>query len=134
MRTTNITTTEWSAKMDALSKAIAARWPGVHDGKLRVQTPILAAHADLRIDPSSDCRAFTVEITVDSSGCISGGALDIANAARMICEVRDAMLFVHGETADLLVWDDGECPCSHCSGKGTSRGGACDRCRGKGKR
>jgi hypothetical protein len=130
----NITTTEWEAKRDVLAQALATQWPRAHDGKLRVQTPVLSAHADLRLDPSSDCRAFVVEITVDSSGCISGGALDIANAARMICEVRDAMLFLHGETADLLVWDDGECPCSHCSGKGASRGRTCERCDGEGKR
>lgn len=129
----NITMTEWEARGVALAASIAARWPWLHDRELRVQSPVLSAHAEIRrVD--DDRRAFAVQITVDASGCISGGALDIANAARMIAEVRDAMLFVHGETAGLVVWSDGECPCSSCSGKGTSRGGMCERCAGKGVR
>lgn len=130
---TNITTTEWKALDAKLAAELARRWPWLHDGALRAKTPILTAHAELRwARDIGEGRA--VQIFVDSSGCISGGALDIANAARMIGEVRDAMLFIHGETSGLVVWRDGECPCGFCGTRGTSCGVVCDRCKGTGKR
>lgn len=130
---TNITTTELKALEAKLAAELARRWPWLHDGGLRVRTPILTAHAELTWNVA-ERNAMTVQIVVDSSGCISGGVLDIANAARMIGEVRDAMLFVHGETSELVVWRDGECPCGFCSGSGKSRSGMCDRCNGTGQR
>ena len=129
----NITMTEWETRGAALATSLAARWPWLHDGALRVKSPLLSAHAELR--RSDEGRAaFQVRITVDSSGCITGDALDIANAARMIAEVRDAMLFVYGETAGVVVWVDGECPCGSCSARGRTNHGECERCKGTGKR
>ncbi len=128
----NITRSEWEELEAKISAKLAARWPWLHDGELRVRTPLLSAHAELRC--RGNAMSMSVRITVDSSGCISGGVAEIANAVRMMSEVRDAMLFVHGETDDVTVWRDGECPCSHCSSKGTTQGRACGRCNGTGKR
>ena len=127
----DITRNEWEELEAKVSTRLAVRWPWLYDGGLRVQTPLLSAHAELRL---SNAQAMVVRITVDSSGCISGGVAEIANAVRMMSEVRDAMLFVHGETDGVTVWRDGECPCSHCSSKGTTQGRACGRCNGTGKR
>lgn len=133
----DITHSEWEELAAKISAKLAARWPWLHDKELRVQTPLLSAHAELRLAElrlSSSSYSMSVHITVDSSGCISGGVAEIANAVRMMSEVRDAMLFVHGETDGIVVWRDGECPCSHCSNRGTTQGRACDRCKGTGKR
>ena len=111
---------------------LAARWPWLckYPDELRVAAPILSAFA--RLDWGRDCAK--VEVVVDSATGVSGGIASIAEAARQIAEVRDAMLFVHGETCGLKVWSDGECPCSYCSGKGTMQGRSCERCAGKGVR
>ena len=129
----NITMTEWEAKSEVLAAKLEARWPWLHAGHLFVQTPLLSAHAEIR-SVHDDRKAYTIQITVDSSACVIGGALDIANAARMFAEIRDAMLFVHGETSDLTVWVDGECPCGYCSSRGTTQGRRCEKCDGAGKR
>lgn len=130
----NITMTEWKETEDRIAAEVARRWPWLvrsspHYAKLRVETPTLTAGAEL------DFRGgkATVRTTTHSSACVSGGVADIAEAARQICEVRDALLFIHGQTAGVVVWQDGECPCGHCSGKGTTRGGPCGNCGGKGK-
>ena len=128
---TNITATEWADTEAKLAAALAVRWPWLHDSELRVKSPIMTAHAEARWSLE---RTATVRITVDSSSCILGGILEITNATRILAEVRDAMLFVHGETSDLTIWRDGECPCGYCGAKGTSRGAKCDRCKGTGKR
>lgn len=75
-----------------------------------------------------------IVVAVDSSSTITGDISGMAEAARQICEVRDAMLFVYGETAGLVVWPDGECPCGFCSAKGVSQGRTCEHCKGTGKR
>lgn len=130
---TDITMTEWRAREAEIASGLKVRWPwlATHGG-LTVETPALAATAELRTR-SADMSA-TVRVCVDKSCGISGGVADIAEAARQIAEVRDAMLYVHGETSDLVIWQDGECPCSHCSGRGSNRSGPCGRCGGKGKR
>ena len=128
----DITEKEWDELETKLSMKIAARWPWLHDGKLRVKTPVLSAHAELRL--LRDARSRMAQIVVDSSGCVSGGVAEIANTIRMMEEVRDAMLFVHGETIGVVVWRDGDCPCSYCSSRGMTQGRKCERCEGTGKR
>ena len=133
----NITMTEWEAFEDNLATEVRARWPWLvtvspHYAKLRVETPVLTAGAEL--DWHVRDGRCTVRTAVHSSACISGGLADIAEAARQIAEVRDALLFIHGRTADLVIWSDGECPCGHCGGKGMSQGAPCGKCNGAGKR
>ena len=65
---------------------------------------------------------------------VTGGVVEIANAVRMMGDVRDAMRFVHGETSGVVVWRDGDCPCSYCSSRGTTQGRTCERCNGVGRR
>jgi hypothetical protein len=132
----NITMTEWKETEDRIAAEVARRWPWLvrtspHYTKLRVETPSLTAGAEL--DRTGRDGSCTVRIVTHSSACISGGVADIAEHARQICEVRDAMLFIHGLTAGVTVWQDGECPCSWCGGKGKSRGETCSKCAGKGK-
>ena len=136
-RMSNVTLTEWKDIESKIAADLERRWPWLvrsspHFERLRVEAPVLKAGAELQWSHREQCA--TVRISVASSACISGGMADIAEAARQIAEVRDAMLFVHGATRDVTVWRDGECPCSHCSGKGESRGRSCERCDGKGKR
>jgi hypothetical protein len=153
----NITMTEWDEMEQRIAGEVARRWPWLvrlspHGTRLRVETPVLTAGAELQwvrheadkvpsgvrrdADPSRTVasRKATVRTTTHSSACITGSVIDIAEAARQIAEVRDALLFIHGATAGLIVWQDGECPCGHCGGKGLSCGSPCERCGGKGKR
>ena len=133
----NITSTEWEETKGKLAAALIARWPWLYrancdiDHGLSVESPLMSASAEPK-KFAEGCA--TVRIRVDRSACIMGGVADIAEAARMLAEVRDCMLFIHGETSNLVVWQDGECPCGSCSGRGTSQGRPCDRCGGKGKR
>lgn len=133
----NVTMTEWKEIEGKIAADLERRWPWLvrrspYLDMLRVELPALTAGAELRWSHREQCAV--VCISVMSSSCITGGVADIAEAARQIAEVRDAMLFVHGSTWDIHVWQDGECPCSHCGGKGESRGRMCERCSGKGKR
>lgn len=134
----NITVSEWEKTKNSLALSLQVRWPWLvranwaNHVDLNVESPIMSASAELEWKSTDGCA--TVRIRVGRSACIIGGVADIAEAARMLAEVRDAMLFVHGETSGLVVWRDGECPCGTCSGRGTSQGSPCSRCDGKGKR
>lgn len=131
----NITMSEWSKIEAKVAADVNARWPWLRRerrGDICVESPAMAASAELRW--SAAHGAAVVHVAVDRSGTITGGPADVAEAVRMLAEVRDAMLFIHGETSGLVVWRDGECPCSHCGGRGESRGRPCDNCGGKGKR
>ena len=134
----NITVSEWEKTRSQIALSLQARWPWLVRAnwaniiEVRVESPVLTMGAELLWGHPNKCAM--VRIRVDSSACLTGGIADIAEAARMIAEVRDAMLFVHGATSGLVVWQDGECPCGSCSGRGTTQGSPCDRCDGKGKR
>jgi hypothetical protein len=132
----NMTMTEWTEVEATVAAGLQARWPwlmrlSAYQPKLRVETAAMAATAELDWDYRDG--SATCVVRIGSSGCCTGGVIDIAEHARQICEVRDAMLYVHGATAGIVVWRDGECPCRYCGGKGTSQGRMCEKCNGSGK-
>lgn len=132
---TDITMTEWKAQAATIESDVQRRWPWLYKpwshGGLRIESPLASASLDLRPDDSFSMRP---EMTISSSSCLTGGPADIAEAVRILSEVRDVMLYVHGMTRTTRVWKDGECPCSYCGGRGVSQGRDCRRCGGKGKR
>lgn len=129
----NITMREWHEREAVIAAGLAARWPWLHRGGLRIESPVMSASADLE-STTSKHDSLSVAVRTDRSSTIMGGPADVANAVRMLAEVRDAMLFIHGETTDLVIWQDGECPCGHCGARGTTSGAPCSRCQGTGKR
>lgn len=132
----NITMTEWQERQAQLSAEVKRRWPWLHkpwsraESSIRVECHALSASAELRM--SGGC--FAVDVRVGGSSTCSGNAADVAEFSRQVSEVRDVMLYLHGETRDLVIWADGDCPCGSCGGRGADRGQPCRRCDGKGKR
>lgn len=134
----NITITEWADVESRIAEALAERWPWLHrrtlSVTLSVEAPVMTVSAELAWNWAGDDASAKVRIRVDSSACTTGGLLEIAETARQVAEVRDAMLYVYGETSSITVWRDGECPCGYCGGRGVTQGRTCERCGGKGKR
>lgn len=131
----NITLTEWKAMEKRINAAIIQRWPWLHRidrERINVESPMLAMGAEL--DWSHQTMSAKVRTRVDRSSAISGDLVAVAESCRQICEVRDVMLYVSGMVDGIVVWQDGECPCGHCSARGATRGGPCGNCNGTGKR
>lgn len=116
-----------------ITESAAQRWPWLVSttiaNRLEIRSDMLTMVVDLEWQRDSG----RVRVNVASSTCISGDVADAAEASRQVAEVVTAALFVHGQVSGLTVWQDGECPCSYCSGRGTSQGRTCERCSGKGK-
>lgn len=132
----NVTLTAWTEIEAKIATGLASRWPWLlrdsqYHARLSVETPAMSASAELHWDHREG--SAQVVVRVQSSECCTGDLLDIAEHARQICEVRDAMSYIHGVTSHLVVWPDGLCPCAYCSAKGESRGTKCGWCHGSGK-
>lgn len=132
----NITMTEWKAREAEIALEVTRRWPWLmkpykDDSAVRIAADALTATLELEF---AERDHFLPRVVIGSSRTCSGTIADVCEFARQVAEVRDAMLLVHGLVSGVVVWPDGECPCSHCGGRGTSQGAPCKRCEGKGKR
>lgn len=130
----NITRGEWAEKEAEIRAAMTARYPWLVKGGgkgLRFENRAMAANLELDLIDGEHMRP-TMAV---GSGSTPGRDVEaVCVHAHLVIEMRDAMLAVTAMISDIVVWPSGKCPCSSCSGRGSSQGTPCERCDGKGVR
>lgn len=132
----NITMTEWRQEVAQVLSEAQSRVPWLQPrarsfSAVTLENNVMSCSLTLT---SVDGEFMIADVRSGASSTCSGGPAEVAEFARQVCEMRDAMLFIHGLVRDVRVWRDGSCPCGRCGGRGTDRGQPCDKCGGKGVR
>lgn len=122
---------EWREKEAEIKAAMRARYPWlVRDGRLRFENLAMAASLELELVDEH----MRPRMAVGTASTPGRDVEAVCVHAHLVSEIRDAMLAVTAMVANIAVWPPGRCPCSSCSGRGSSHGKPCERCDGNGVR
>ena len=135
----DLTKDQWSALVVELAEQASHRWPGV---SIEVRgTHIMAGirgilTGDLRLEMGSDGEHLVPHVSIGSTTAYPS-SLVAAQSHHQDAQLVLSVLFgIARQVHDIRVFSNGQCPCSHCGGRGTvapNSGTPCTNCDGTGK-